>query len=153
LSHRSDRITGVDIADNPSRPSDPDPDPGSGYERGAGELLLAALTGSVLAPFIQGVVTKAGEDVYAKIKDRLQNRRSAEAGPIVLADPRTRIAVELPATLPTSEAARLAAVRIPESGNRDWLLVEYQPGGALWTIRVVPEPPATAIRLDPDGPA
>ncbi|BBH67870.1 hypothetical protein ACTI_45550 [Actinoplanes sp. OR16] len=142
----------MDFAGNPSQPSRPDP--GSGSERGVGELLLAALTGSALAPFIQGVVTKAGEDVYTKIKDRLQSRRrAAEAGPIVLADPLTRIAVELPATLPTSEAARLAAVRIPESGNRDWLLVQYQPGRARWTIRVVPEPPATAIRLDPDEPA
>lgn len=131
------------------------PEPGSGAERGAGELLLAVITGSALAPFVQGVATKAGEDVYAKIKDLLRTRRRAGSttepppGPIVLADPGTRIAVALPATLPTSEAARLAAVRLPAADRRDWLLVEYRPGEPRWTVRVVTEPPATAIEVEP----
>lgn len=126
------------------------PEPGSGPERGAGELLLAAITGSALAPFIQGVATKAGEDVYAKIKDLLTRRRpEPPADPIVLADPRTRIAVELPAKLPTPEAARLAAVRLPPADRSDWLLVEYSPDHTQWTVRVVPEPPSSAIEVEP----
>ncbi|WP_229074952.1 hypothetical protein [Actinoplanes sp. DH11] len=142
----------MDSVGNPS--ARPFPEPGSGSERGAGELLLAVITGSALAPFVQGVATKAGEDVYAKIKDLLVRRRAAPAAeppptPIVLADPRTRIAVELPATLPRTEAARLAAVRVPAAGRDDWLLVRYEPDDSQWTVRVVTDPPATAIEVEP----
>jgi hypothetical protein len=75
--------------------------------RGVGDLLLAVLAGSALAPFVQTIATKTGDDVYAKIKDLLARRsrkaadRPADAS-IVLVDPELALILELPPTLTTT---------------------------------------------------
>lgn len=133
------------------RPPDEVPESGGDADRGVGELLLAALTGTALAPFVQAISTKVGQDVYDKIKHLLSRRRNAsptEGKPITLADPATSIVLELPATLDTKDAYGLAAVRLPSSSGAPWLLIRYDPASRTWTAVPVPTPPSDAIQID-----
>jgi hypothetical protein len=124
------------------------PEPGEDSPRGTGEVLLAVLTGTALAPFVQAIATKAGEDVYDKIRGLLTRKHTEPpAGRIVLADPATRLILRLPPTLPTEEAARIADLRLPRAGRHDWLLVEYREDGSNWTARVVRRPPDDTITV------
>lgn len=130
------------------------PRPGSGAQRGGGDLFLAVLAGSALAPFVQAVATRAGEDVYAKIRGLLTRQRAdstrepqSVAAPIVLADPGARIILRFPVTLSTSDAGALAGVRLPKTDGQAWLLVEHLAEGSTWTVRQVHQPPAGAIVL------
>lgn len=123
------------------------PAPGGGVERGSGELLLALLAGSALAPFVQAIATKAGQDVYDRIRDLLRKRGSqpVPGAPITLTDREKAVVLELPATLSTTEASGLAAVRVPPSRAEGWLLVRYDPASSRWTTTDVVEPPPGAI--------
>ncbi|WP_250032632.1 hypothetical protein [Paractinoplanes maris] len=128
------------------------PEPGFGGERGGGDLLLGVLAGSALAPFLQAVATKAGEDVYAKIRDLLTRRRAspppaAPEAPLILADPQTRTAIRLPATLTSAEAARLAAVHVPAHDGGRWIIVDHAADGAGWTVQVADRLPDGAIEV------
>jgi hypothetical protein len=133
------------------------PRPGSGGDRLYGELLLAAVTGSVLAPFVQAIATKLGEDVHGKLKALLARRSRERAEhvpgqPITLADPQRAIVIQLPASLTTTEAAGLAEVRLPERAQAGWVYVRYDPRNGTWQATVVPQPPAGAIEvIPPDG--
>jgi hypothetical protein len=133
------------------------PQPGSGGDRLFGELLLGAVTGSALAPFVQTIATKLGEDVYGKVKDLLarRSREPAEHVPgeaLTLADPQRAIVIQLPASLTTTEAAGLAEVRLPERTQAAWVYVRYDPRTGGWQATVVPQPPVGAIEvIRPDG--
>jgi hypothetical protein len=111
--------------------SDPDP-------RGAVELLLGALAGSALLPFVQAMATKAGEDVYGKIRDKLSRRHRKQAksalrakGTVTIADDDARLLLQLPSTMTASMAARLGNVRVPSSHD-GWLLVRWDPVRSEW---------------------
>ena len=113
--------------------SEPDADP-----RGAVELLLGALAGSALLPFVQAIATKAGEDVYAKIRDKLSRRHRKQAkstlrtkGTVTIADDESRLILQLPSTMTASMAARLGDLRV-SSTREDWLLVRWDPTHAEW---------------------
>ena len=133
------------------------PQPGSGGDRLYGELLLATVTGSALAPFVQAIATKLGEDVYGKVKDLLarRSREPAEHVPgesLTLADPQRAIVIQLPASLTTTEAAGLAEVRLPERTQTSWVYVRYDPRTPRWQATAIPQPPASAIEIiSPDG--
>jgi hypothetical protein len=133
------------------RPSDDVPTSHSDADRGVGEVLLAMLTGTVLAPFVQAVATKVGEDVYGKIKQLLGRHRvvpPAEGSPITLADPAKAIVLELPATLDAKDAYGLSAVRVPSVPAGQWLLIRYDAAARTWTAVAVPAPPTGAIEID-----
>lgn len=129
------------------------PQPGTGGNRGAAELLLAMLTGSALAPFLQAVATKTGDDVHAKIRDLLGRRRRHKGTepsrdrPVRLADPATAVVLQLPPRLSTSEAAALAVLRLPANWSGGWLLVEHDPKSSLWTATMISNPPPDAIEV------
>ncbi|MGW1846889.1 hypothetical protein [Streptomyces sp. NPDC001966] len=130
------------------------PQPGSGGDRLYGELLLAAVAGSALAPFVQAIATKLGEDVYGKVKELLarRSREPAEHVPgesLTLADPQRAIVIQLPAGLTTIEATGLAEVRLPERTQAGWVFVRYDPRNGGWQASVVPQPPASAIEVIP----
>ncbi|MDG4823975.1 hypothetical protein O7635_19140 [Asanoa sp. WMMD1127] len=131
---------------------DGSPAPGWGGERGTGELLLGVLTGSAIAPFLQALAGRAGDDVYAKLRDVFARRRrrppEPREGPLALADPRARVAFRLPATVTRADMSALTEVRVPANDGRGWLLVELTGHGTGWTIRVVPGPPADAVHVD-----
>src|SRR5258708_15428469 len=121
--------------------------------------VLGALAGSGLLPLLQAISTKAEEDLYEAIRERVarsHRRRSngvLQALPaddsIVLADPVTRVAVRLPAHRTPSpgtieKAPRPAASGTKGSGGRWWLItwdadsapgvaqnVDRRPPGAL----------------------
>ena len=128
------------------------PRPGAGGERGVGDLLLAVLAGSALAPFVQTLATKTGDDVYAKIKDLLAKRsrkaanRPADA-PIVLVDPELALILQLPPTLTTTQATQLAALRLPAHSPGHWVLVGYDSEAARWRTAMVDQPPPDAIEV------
>ncbi|MBB5840943.1 hypothetical protein [Kribbella italica] len=123
-------------------------DSGPGDPRGAVELLLGALAGSALLPFVQAMATKAGEDVYGKIRDRLSRRHRKQAkaaletkGSVIIADDETRLVLQLPSTTTESMAARLGTVRVP--ATRDgWLLVRWDPMAGEWQTHRC-DPPTT----------
>jgi hypothetical protein len=141
-----------DASGNPGPATPQPPRPGAGGERGVGDLLLAVLAGSALAPFVQTIATKAGDDVYAKIKDLLARRsrkaadRPADA-PIVLVDPELALILELPPTLTTTQASRLAALRLPVRSPGNWVLVRYDSEAARWQTAMVGQPPPDAIEV------
>ncbi|HEV7653065.1 MAG TPA: hypothetical protein VGP26_33330 [Actinophytocola sp.] len=113
--------------------------------------MLAALAGSALAPFVQAIATKVGEDVYAKIKHLLSRHRGpppAAGSQITLADPATAIVLELPATLGVKDAYGLTNVRLPSLSGSQWLLVRYDSVSRTWTAVPVPTPPTGAIEVD-----
>ena len=144
--------TGSD-APGKSVPAIPEPPrPGVGGERGVGDLLLAVLAGSALAPFVQTIATKTGDDVYAKIKDLLARRsrkavnRPADA-PIVLVDPELALILQLPPTLTTTQATQLAALRLPARSPGNWVLVRYDSAAARWRTAMVDQPPPDAVEV------
>jgi hypothetical protein len=110
------------------------------------------LAGSALAPFVQTIATKAGDDVYAKIKDLLAKRsrnaanRPADA-PIVLVDPELALILQLPPTLTTTQASQLAALRLPAHSPGSWVLVRYDSEAARWRTAMVDQPPPDAIEV------
>lgn len=129
-----------------------DDDHGDG--RGATEIILGALGGSALLPFIQAVATKAGEDAYKLVRDKLsrRGRRSAEteireAGTITLADEKTRVVLQLPQPLTSEMATRLDSVRLPVR-RTGWLLVSWNPVVRQWVVEEIPEPPRAAHFLE-----
>ncbi|WP_250006836.1 hypothetical protein [Actinoplanes sp. M2I2] len=132
------------------------PEPGHGDVRGGGDLLLGLLTGSALAPFVQALATKAGEDVYAKIRALLGRRRAAAPppepqAPVVLADSGVRVVLRVPATLAGGTVAGLPAVRVPLDAGDQWVLVEYVPDSDAWITRVISGPPQEAIEVGGGG--
>jgi hypothetical protein len=136
--------------DMSSQPIGDAPLPGTGGERSVGEFLLAALSGSALAPFVQAVATKTGEDVYGKIRGLLDRRRrrgpEPEPGkPITLADSARTIVLELPPTLTANDARKLAAVHVPPTAAGRWLLVRHDPVSMTWEAVVIGAPPAAAV--------
>jgi hypothetical protein len=125
------RRTAGQAADPELSESDLDP-------RGAVELLLGALAGSALLPFIQAIATKAGEDVYGKIRDKLSRRHRKQAksalrakGTVTIADDEARLILQLPSTMTATMAARLGNVRVPPTRD-GWLLVRWDPTYAEW---------------------
>jgi hypothetical protein len=113
--------------------TEPDADP-----RGAVELLLGALAGSALLPFVQAIATKAGEDVYGKIRDKLSRRdrkrtkdQLSASGTVTIADPESRLILQLPSTMTASMTARLESLRVPIIRDT-WLLVSWNPAQAEW---------------------
>jgi hypothetical protein len=133
------------------RPSDDVSTSHADADRGVGELVLAMLAGTTLAPFVQAIATKVGEDVYGKIKQLLDRHRvvpPAAECPITLADPAKAIVLELPATLGVKDAYGLAAVRVPSVSEGQWLLIRYDAVARTWTAVAVPAPPTGAIEID-----
>lgn len=133
------------------RPPDDVPTSHADADRGVGDLLLAMLAGTALAPFVQAIATKVGEDVYGKIKQLLSRHRvvpPAAGSPITLADPARAIVLELPATLGVRDAYGLTTVRVPSVSDGQWLLIRYDPATRNWTAVAVPTPPTGAIEID-----
>jgi hypothetical protein len=146
------RRTAGEAADSELTESDIDP-------RGAVELLLGALAGSALLPFVQAMATKAGEDVYGKIRDKLSRRDRKQAksalrtkGTVTIADDDARLILQLPSTMTASMAARLGDVRVP-SPHDGWLLVRWDPSRAEWQAQAC-DPPTSeeVIEVGQDQP-
>lgn len=134
-----------------TQPSPDDRPAVTGTERGVGDVLLALLSGSALAPFVQAIATKAGEDVHNKIKGLLGKHKPAEpkpGEPITLVDQRKAIVLELPETLRPADAYDLANVRVPAVSPRQYLLVRYDPASGCWRAESLATPPAGAIDVD-----
>jgi hypothetical protein len=116
-------------------------------ERGAVDILLGALTGAALLPFVQAIATKGGEDVYAKVKHSLsqQGRRRVKAevrdvGTVTLTFPDERIVLRVPATMPATAVEELMQVRLP--ARRDgWLRISRDHATSRWIVRAC-DPPA-----------
>ncbi|WP_143133638.1 hypothetical protein [Actinoplanes philippinensis] len=123
-------------------------------DRGATELILGALAGSVLLPFLQAVATKAGEDAYQAIRDRLpwHSRRKAQAelkdmGVVSLAARDARVVLQLPERVTPVMAARLENVRLPVD-RPGWAVVSWDDAQSRWVVEHVSEPPPSATAVD-----
>ncbi|MBF6171309.1 hypothetical protein [Nocardia blacklockiae] len=123
-------------------------------DRGVSELLIGALSGSVLLPFVQAVTTKAAEDVYQLVRSKLtrKGRRATEAeirdsGTVTLVDPGSRLVLVLPATVSPTMAARLDQVRLP-THRTGWLRVSWDAQRAQWLVLPCDEPPPAQHTLD-----
>ncbi|MEU1985738.1 hypothetical protein [Nocardia sp. NPDC019395] len=126
-----------------------------GDTRAAGEILLGALAGSALLPFVQAITTKAGEDAYQLIRSvftRWTRRRAARAdlrrtGVVTLADPATRVALQLPRTITPTMAVQLDQVRLPEQRTA-WILIRWDARRTRWLTEECDEPPHPAQDLE-----
>ncbi|GIF37482.1 hypothetical protein BC793_104150 [Actinoplanes xinjiangensis] len=134
----------VDVTDGPD-----------GTDRGATELILGALAGSALLPFLQAVATRAGEDAYQAIRDRLpwRSRRGAraelkEAGVVSLAARDARVVLQLPERVTPVMAARLENVRLPVD-RTGWAVVSWDEVQSRWVVELVAEPPPSATPVEP----
>lgn len=143
-------MTGVTV----TPPPPPADDAGSGASRGVTELLIGALAGSALLPFIQAMATRAGEDAYELIRGRLSRegrRRAREeiraAGTVTVADRGSRVVLQLPRTVDPAMAARLDRVRLP-ARRTGWLLIRWDAGRAEWLVETRAEPPPAAGAVD-----
>lgn len=113
--------------------------------RGTTELILGALAGSALLPFIQSVATQAGQDVYQLIRDRLSRdgRRRAkaeirESGTVTLTARDARVLLKLPHRLTPTMATRLESLRLPV--DRGWVQVAWDHQRERWVVESIPEP-------------
>jgi hypothetical protein len=125
-------------------------------ERGAGDLLLGALVGSALLPFIQAIAGNAGADVYAKIREllsrRVQSRVSSEleeSGTVTLVDPERRVVLCLPSRLTPEQAMTIANVTV--SSRDGWYLVSWDEQVRAWRVRLLPERPAYGLDVNHDA--
>lgn len=130
-------------------------DRADGNERGATELILGALAGSALLPFIQAVAAKAGEDAYRLVRDKLSRagRRNAEAevreaGTITLAARDTRVVLQVPERITPAMAERLEDVRLPVH-RVGWLNVAWHEQLGRWVVEEIAEPPTSTNTVDP----
>ncbi|MBR7833401.1 hypothetical protein KDL01_09000 [Actinospica durhamensis] len=109
-------------------------------ERGAVDVLLGALTGTALLPFVQAIATKGGEDAYAKIKHVLsrKGRRRAkgeikDVGTVTLVFPEERIVLRVPATMTATASEQLAQVRLPARRD-EWLRISRDQATSRWVV-------------------
>ncbi len=123
-------------------------------ERGVTEVLLGALAGSTLLPFFQAIATKAGEDLYARIRGLLSREKDERArtaldttGHVTLADPGTATVLRLPADLPPDAAGALRHLMLPPRGD-GWRVVYWDAARRVWVADDLDIPPRNAIRID-----
>jgi hypothetical protein len=129
--------------------SGPEPDD-LGNTRGNTELILGVLAAWTLVPFLQSVAGQAGSDVYQAIRGKLSRhgRKQAEAeiresGTVTLADPGSRVILQIPQTMTPVMALRLKSLRLP-AGHSGWLLVVWDAGLAQWLVEKCTELPPSA---------
>jgi hypothetical protein len=129
--------------------------------RGTADLLLGVLAGSALAPFLQVLPTRTGEDAYAKLKDLLSRRRRKTSTPgpdedavlgngtVQLADPEQAIVLELPHNLADdTEAEGLTTVAVPRRRPGQWVLLRREPTSRRWQAVAVDAPLPGAIEVE-----
>jgi hypothetical protein len=123
-------------------------------ERGVTEVLLGALAGSTLLPFFQAIATKAGEDLYARIRGLLSGKKGERArqaletaGHVTLADPSTATVLRLPAELPP-EAAHALRFLVLSPHADGWRLVYWDGVRGSWVVDELDVPPRNAVQLD-----
>ncbi|HEY6739435.1 MAG TPA: hypothetical protein VI076_11350, partial [Actinopolymorphaceae bacterium] len=121
-----------------------------GENRGVVELLLGALAGSTLLPFVQTIASKAGEDAYTWIVGRLTRRQRKqaesevrEAGTVTIAADDSRVVLQLPVPLTPPMAEKLARVAVPRDRHR-WVLVTWDHAASRWLVRESDERPPVA---------
>lgn len=110
-------------------------------DRGVLDALLGAAAGSALLPFIQAIVTKGGEDVYAKIKELLSRpdrKRTKDeikdAGTVTLFSDDTRVVLRMPSRMTPQMTERLKQVRLPPRGD-EWLRITWDNAKTQWVVR------------------
>ncbi|MGW6841314.1 hypothetical protein [Streptomyces sp. NPDC054958] len=115
------------------------------------ELLGGLLAASALIPFFQAIVTKAGEETYAKIRSLLSpaQRARIEDGPrqegvLTIIDPESRVIVRLPESMELRDLQEIGNLKLrwPWTG---WLLVSHD--GSGWRISHTDAPPEDGITL------
>lgn len=124
-------------------------------DRGTTELILGALAGSTLLPFVQEVAKKAGEDVYRLLRDRLSRlsrtkakAEIAETGAVTLADHKSRVLLQLPERIAPPLAGQLEYVNLPVN-RPGWVLVTWDAAQDRWVVEDLPQPPTNPTTLDP----
>jgi len=117
-------------------------------ERGALDVLLGALGGAAVLPFVQAIATKGGEDVYAAIRRALsrQGRKRAKAelrdsGTVTLTFPDERIVLSVPARIPAAMAEQLTRVRLP-ARREGWLRITADHATSRWIVLTCDPPEA-----------
>ncbi|MFC9975322.1 hypothetical protein ACFVH6_30960 [Spirillospora sp. NPDC127200] len=127
----------------------PAPEPGGGVERGMTEFLLGTLSASVLLPFVQAMVGRAGEEVYDKIRGLLSREQRAraeaeiaESGTVTLVDPERRIVLRVPARMTPEQALTISGVAV--AAERGWTLVEWDGDAGAWAVAPIAGPPPIA---------
>ena len=110
-------------------------------DRGVLDVLMGAAVGSALLPFVQAIVTKGGEDVYAKIKellsrpDRKRTKDEIEnSGTVTLFSDDTRVVLRMPARMTPQMTERMKQVRLPPRGD-EWLRVSWDNAKNQWIVR------------------
>lgn len=123
-------------------------------------LLLTWLAGTTLAPFIQAIATKGGEELYSRLRrlfrptdrDRAE-RQIRTKRELILVDESTRAILRVPTAIHATEAHALVAIRAPERDD-GWVVVAWDEKVSRWSIGRVDTPPPdaiTVIRLDGNG--
>ncbi|WP_144065134.1 hypothetical protein [Lentzea albidocapillata] len=110
-------------------------------DRGVLDVLMGAAAGSALLPFVQAIVTKGGEDVYAKIKELLSRpdrKRTKDeikdSGTVTLFSDDTRVVLRMPSRMTPQMTERLKQVRLPPRGD-EWLRVSWDNAKDQWVVR------------------
>ncbi|MGI5162967.1 hypothetical protein ACQEU3_01240 [Spirillospora sp. CA-253888] len=124
----------------------PAPEPGRDVERGMAEFLLGTLSASVLLPFVQAMVGRAGEEVYDKIRGLLSREERAraeaeiaESGTVTLVDPERLIVLRVPARMTPEQALTISGVVV--AAERGWTLVEWDGDAGGWAVTPIAGPP------------
>ncbi|MFI7024073.1 hypothetical protein ACIBMZ_15310 [Micromonospora sp. NPDC049900] len=130
-------------------------EPRDDVSRGVPELLIGALAGSALLPFVQALATKAGEDVYQMIRDRLSRRARRDVrdeiraeGTVTLTAAAARVVLRLPERVTPEMALRLENLHLPPYRS-GWLLLSWDATQRRWVSTGLSGPPETATSLDP----
>lgn len=117
-------------------------------ERGPVDILLGALGGAAVLPFVQAIATKGGEDVYAGVKRALsrQARKRAKAeirdsGTVTLTFPDERLVLCVPARIPAAMAEQLTQVRLPARRD-EWLRISADRATSRWIVLACDPPEA-----------
>lgn len=121
-------------------------------DRGVLDALLGAAAGSALLPFVQAIVTKGGEDVYAKIKELLSKagRKKTEdeikkTGTVTLFSDETRVVLRMPSRMTPQMTAQLKHLRLPPRGD-EWLRVSWDNAKGQWLVRECDPPDELTAR-------
>lgn len=120
------------------------------------EVVFTSITTAGIMPFMQAIASKAGEDVWASIRERVPRRRHRRierdldsAQLVQVVDVEQRIVVRMPHRLPASAAPGLTQLVQELRNIKTPVLIVYEPEAARWdwTFADLSEPDiATALR-------
>lgn len=115
---------------------------------GSVELMLGALVGGAIVPFVQAISTKAGEDAYAAVRRLLGQRTTMSDEDIVLGDRSKKVVLRVPKEALRSsppETELDLSVGGANSSTGRWQVVTWDPTTNRWSEELLDAPPPDTV--------